>query len=54
MRGEVGMAAAVALYTKCKKDNSLRSWRYCGRARNKILAAEPPEASGEADNNLQL
>ena len=31
---------------------SLRSWRYCRRARNKVLVAEPQEASGEAARNI--
>ena len=41
-------------YWPCVRSSSLRSWRYCRRARNKVLAAEPPEASGEAARNTKL
>ena len=30
---------------------SLRSWRYCRRSRNKVLAAEPPETSGDSKSH---
>ena len=39
-----GFVRLHVTFDKC----SLRSWRYCGHARNKVLVAEPPEASGEA------
>ena len=39
----------VWLSERCVRTaSSLRSWRCCRRARNNVLAAEPPEASSEA------
>ena len=39
---------------KVNHDTSLRSWRYYRRARNKVLAAEPIETSGEAARNTKV